>query len=209
MLEKMVHSLAHEIKNPLSLATVSIDLLDHKDECADNKSNYSIIRKELSKINDIVMEFLNITKPAGDDFDLVYLGDILKEIIETNSSAYQHITFNFSCETDAPVLGSNKTITILFNNIIKNAVEAIQEKGYIHISIVEHNGNIVTTVEDTGSGIGDDIKDKVAVDFYTTKKNGTGIGLGICQKIVQDHNGTFTLSNGNIGCKASVIIPSV
>lgn len=212
-IEQIAAALAHEVKNPLTLVRARIDLLESNDEKADNKKNYNLIRKELNKINEIILEFINITQATSEeDFDYIYISDIILSITEKYRDIYRNrINFIINTEcTDIAILGLEKTIQILFNNIIKNALEAIEEDGQIVISIETNNvhDSITVTVKDTGKGLPENLEDKIYENFFTTKEFGSGLGLSICQKIVQDHKGNFSISNNNsVGCTAKVSFP--
>lgn len=205
--------MAHEVKNPLTLVKANIDLLESNDEKLDHKKNYNMIRNELNKINDLMLEFINIMQPANvENYDFIYIYDILHDIIQKYSETYKDkLSFNLNVQsTDIYILGNEKNIQILFNNLIKNSLEAIETNGNITINIQldKSNNNIVITIKDNGVGIPKDLECKIHEDFFTTKEFGSGLGISICQKVVQDHKGTFTLiNNEDIGCTAKVTLP--
>ena len=213
-LEQIAAALAHEVKNPLTLAKARLDLLESSDERIDNKKSYNLIRKELNKINDIMLDFINIMQtPDEENFDFVYLSDIIYSLAERYKEIYEsRINFTVDVEnTEVVILGNEKNIQILFNNIIKNALEAIEKDGQIFLSVRTNqaNGSIIATVRDTGKGIPKDLENKIHENYFTTKKFGSGLGLSICKKIAQDHKGKFEISNNDdLGCIAKVVFPT-
>lgn len=189
----------------------NIDLLESNDERLDNKKNYNMIRKELNKINELMLEFINITQSSySENYDFVYIYDILDNIVKRYSSTYgkkTHFTTNAQ-STEFYILGNEKSIYILFNNIIKNSLEAIDENGTIAINITKDDNNIIVTIKDDGKGMDKDLKNKVYENYFTTKELGNGLGLSICQKVVQDHKGDFKITNNNDkGCIVKVTLP--
>jgi len=214
MIEQIAAALAHEVKNPLTLVKASIELLESSDKRTHAKKNYEIIKQELNKINEMMIEFIDIAQPATEEnSDFVYIADIIYQTSEKYKKTYENkinFVLDINCD-DAAILGLEKSISILFNNIIKNAVEAIESHGQIVITteIDKNNDNIIITTTDTGEGIPENLESKIHKNFFTTKELGNGLGLSICQKIVQDHKGTFEISNNSNtpGCTAKIAFP--
>lgn len=219
-IEQIASALAHEVKNPLSLVSATIKLLAQDDPVLEHQKSYKTIEKELMKINDLIMQFLTLTQPTTPQFfDLVYLGDLLSESLEKYQNSYPDIRFdlfNFIChDRELVVLGNASHLTMLLDNVIKNAIEAIdKELGQISFFLKESQNTIKITAVDNGCGLSDVVKNQIATSFdapfsfFTTKKMGTGLGLGICHKIATEHGGSFSIENGNkIGCVVKITLP--
>jgi signal transduction histidine kinase len=80
-------------------------------------------------------------------------------------------------------------------NLLKNAIEALSSGGYIKLSVVKEGQNVLLTIQDNGIGMTDEQVKKLGEPFYTTKSNGTGLGLMICFKIIQNHKGTVQVES--------------
>jgi len=207
--ESLARKLAHEIKNPLTPIQLTIDRLKSKysDEIKDHEKNdfeksLKIIGKQIKQIENLVNEFSDFArmpKPILKDNDLVYLiKDNINLIKELDSS----ISINFNCNEDEVILNSdNEQLSRVFFNIIKNAIESIQEKrlinadlkGNIDILLNNNTSDIDFVIIDNGLGFEifkDNIKDLLN-PYFTTKKKGTGLGLAIVNKIINDHNGSI------------------
>lgn len=217
-IEQIATALAHEVKNPLSLVAANVKLLEQSDPLAENKKNYKTIQNELLKINDIIMQFLTIATPVAQDFfELVYISDVLIEIIEKYQHSYPNISFemfNFVFNyKDPAVLGNESSLIMLFNNIIKNAIEALEKSGSITIFMNEdlEHSLLKITIVDNGPGLSEKAKRMSEVsNNFTTKNFGTGLGLGICNKIAKEHDGSFSIKNGKtVGCIVNVTLPVV
>lgn len=202
-------SVAHEIKNPLALVSANIDLLELKDnQLNSNFENYNIIRRELSRINELVMEFIDFTGKQHREFSIISINDILNELIEEYTvSLGENINFNVINYEKSIVNGSKKDLRMLFSNIFKNSIEAMDYCGEISINLRNLDRNSHILIEDSGCGFSEE---EILTPFYTTKENGSGLGLEICKQIATMHNGTFELySNQNHGATAKVLIPTI
>jgi len=210
-IELIAAALAHEIKNPLTLVKANIDLLEAHNHQTEYKKNYATIKEELDKINQLMMEFINLTKPIGDDnSDLIYIEDILRQIVRKYTiSLGDNIKISFYDDNgDNIVLGDEKSLSILFDNIIKNAVESTEYDGVINIYLEKSNGFCQIKIVDNGKGIKKGLESRIFEEFFTTKIGGNGLGLWICKKIVKNHGGTFEIyNNEDKGCSVVVKLP--
>ena len=218
----LARKLAHEIKNPLTPIQLTIDRL--KNTYSDtidltNRDKFTeyleIINKQIKQIENLVNEFsdfVRMPKPILKNNDLIQLIDenikLLKELdnkIEINFDFYQDkILFNSDYEQ----------LSRVFFNLIKNAIESIQEKNLktinfkakIDILVKENDNEIKIDIIDNGMGFGifaDNIKD-ILNPYFTTKKKGTGLGLAIVNKIINDHNGTIEFIPISDGAKIKI-----
>ena len=220
--ESLARKLAHEIKNPLTPIQLTIDRLKSKysNEIKDHEKNdfeksLKIIGKQIKQIENLVNEFSDFArmpKPILKDNDLVYLiKDNINLIKELDSS----ISINFNCNEDEVILNSdNEQLSRVFFNIIKNAIESIQEKslinadfkGNIDILLNNNTSDIDFVIIDNGLGFEifkDNIKDLLN-PYFTTKKKGTGLGLAIVNKIINDHNGSIVFIPIEDGAKIKI-----
>ena len=100
----------------------------------------------------------------------------------------------------------------LFLNLLKNAIEAMNESGEIRIQITEDEKRIIVKIQDSGPGIPSEILQNIFEPFFTTKKEkgGSGLGLSICKKIVERHHGEIELRNTEgMGTEVKVILPAI
>lgn len=200
-------SIAHEIKNSLALISANIDLLELKDISAkESRRNYDVIRGEIDRVNDMVIEFINLNKMSKCQFELVDVNYILEELIEEYTISLGHkVEFNYHNYDQILVNGSKKDLRMLFSNIIKNSIEAMNYEGSVAIDICSENNNAEITIVDSGSCFS---YDGIFEPFYSNKDGGNGVGLSLCKQVAALHNGSFELyENGRGGAVAKVIIP--
>ncbi len=209
--EQLTAELAHEVKNPVALIKANIDYMQIIDTNGVYDKNFGIIKKELQKITNIVMDFIKLAKPVqNSEREIIFIYDLIFEIIEEFDTPFddKEIKFELTCfNEDLKFLGEYSKICIVFFNIFKNAVEAISEKGNISTFIGREGDEIVIKVVDSGEGINEGIEKEVGTPFFTTKVGGSGLGLSICKKVIEGHNGTFKIyNNEGAGCTVEVRI---
>ncbi len=207
-IEQLAATVAHEIKNPLSIIMGNVQLLEMDDKKGEHNKHYSIIYRQLDKINELLVEFINITKPQEYDFTKLCMNDLLEDIIficSENLKA-EEITLDYAKPDDRLfIYGDYEKLKQVFVNIIKNSAEA--EASKIHITVFRIEGYVVVKLEDNGYGIPERLLEFVGQPFFTTKDSGTGLGVSISKKIVKEHQGVFAISS--IEGKGSVVAVTI
>ena len=217
----VARKLAHEIKNPLTPIQLIVDNLRSKyleNIDKNNKEkfevNLNIIHNQIKQIENLVNEFSDFARMPKPLFKKNNLIKLLNENIRLISKLDNKIKIqlieNINGELNFDF--DYEQINRAFFNLIKNSVESINEKrlksvdfkGIINIEIVKHIDYITITIIDNGIGFANNNKKDLIKPYYTTKKNGTGLGLPIVNKIITDHNGSLKLSNFNEGAKIEI-----
>jgi len=207
---------AHEIRNPLTAIKGFMQLLNKSlnDRAMDKEQGYvGIVLSELERVNDLVSEFLLLSKPKEVKQDWMEIGRVVQEIMPMirNEALMYNVTVLYQPQPGlSPILADKELLKQVFLNLGKNAIEAMGEGGTLIIR--EHGdpgGSDKMAVEfiDTGPGIPPDVQDKVFDPFFTTKPQGTGLGLSVCQRIVDDLGGTIEVSSDEQGTEFTVWLP--
>jgi len=221
--DNVARKLAHEIKNPLTPIQLTIDRLKNKylnqiptDERINFNDYLQTIFKQIKQIENLVNEFSDFArmpKPIFKSNDLISLINLninlLKEIDNTIS-----INLNFR-DTNLFFIFDNEQISRVFLNLIKNSIESIQEKSKkisnfdkkIDIEIFDKDTYITINITDTGIGFTELDFKNITKPYYTTKAKGSGLGLSIVNKIVNDHNGSIKFKSLQFGAKINIILP--
>jgi two-component sensor histidine kinase len=195
--------LAHEVKNPVAIIKANLDYI--KTSVPDKiLKNIEVIDNALLRINKIVEGYRLMSVKTGNN-ELIYIEDMLMDIIEDYNISKPEINFVYDCDSEINIYGSYDKLSILFYNIYKNAVEAIKSEGIIKTVAYYENNKVVIKISDNGIGI-EDIQ-AIGTPYYTTKQGGTGLGVLICKNIVEEHNGELYFENMDKGSIVTVILP--
>jgi PAS domain S-box-containing protein len=191
--ERLMRTLAHEIRNPLNNIGLSIDQLSMSGEPADKQQNLlAIMQRNCVRINHIITELLNLTRPLELSFKNYSLQEILDESIDMTADriSLQKITVKKDYPAEPLTIAANKSkLVIAFTNIIINAIEAMESgRGELLISLSGNEDSIYhVSITDNGKGIPEEYLPKLFEPFFTLKKNGMGLGLATSFFILQSH----------------------
>ena len=218
----LARKLAHEIKNPLTPIQLTLDRLKNKysNQLKDNESNnfkdnLKIINNQIKQIEKLVNEFSDFARMPKPIFQENNLISLLEENIKLIQELDNSININLSNNKKVILLNCDKEqLSRVFFNLIKNSIESIQEKvkksnntnNKITIELNDYDDHIDLIIVDTGLGfenLKSNIKD-ILNPYFTTKKNGSGLGLSIVNKIVNDHNGKIEFIPITIGAKIKI-----
>ncbi len=194
---ELAAGVAHEINNPLGIISNYIELLKIKKLDKDGKNKLQKIEKELKRIGEIIGSLLSFAKFKEIPNKTVNIKETLEEVIillnhKINEKRIKLKTF-FD-KKPAIIIGDENRIKQLFINLIVNSIEAVLEGGEIQIEISTNKEFVEISITDNGYGIPEEIIQQIFDPFFSTKagKNNTGLGLSICQHIVEAHNGVIT-----------------
>ncbi|NLL20587.1 MAG: hypothetical protein GX263_02460, partial [Firmicutes bacterium] len=211
--------IAHEVRNPLSTAGAAIQLLKSVNEEDRRQELLGKISTELERMNNILTDFLNLSKPKDnlvlEQVDLVRVIEEMEFIFK--SEAFLHnvkLKINYSFSEGFPkVMGEITGLKQVFLNIAKNAVEAVSDKdasegGRLDISLHYDDSYAWVSFEDNGPGISPEYLSIIQRPFFTTKKKGTGLGLSISSSIIKRMGGELRFhSEPGRGTAVHVLLP--
>ena len=224
MIETMAAGLAHEIKNPLGGIKGSAQLLQMElDGNAELQEYTQLIVRETTRVNRIIEDLLNLSRPRKAQLESVNISQLLNEIVtlQKNTVSDRGVVFEWQLDPSIPdIPGDRDRLMSLFLNLIKNSCEATIENSKITIKTridTEYHLRLPDTsptpmvqisISDQGPGISPLELEKIFTPFYTTKEGGNGLGLPICQKIVTNHGGLLEfIEQPEGGTKVKVSLP--
>lgn len=167
--------------------------------------------EEIEKMEKITTELLYISKPSTNCKQMESISDMIEDIYHLlyPQAKLKNIDIVIK-KNGAPKLFCDKSqIKQVIINLVKNAMEAMDYPGEITIKVEEKEKQIYIYVMDEGSGIPDEIIDKLGEPFFTTKENGTGLGIMISKKIVEEHDGRLEISRNKMkGSTFTLVFPN-
>jgi len=205
--ESVARKLAHEIKNPLTPIQLSIDSLREKyknkftSESKDFERYLETINRQIKDIEKLVNEFSNFARMPRPILKKIDIVNLIKKSLDFTKLASKN-SINLISNTKKQLInGDEDQLNRVFINLIKNSEESFMEqmqkdpnfKGIIDIEIICNNDYIIVRIIDNGTGITD--AKKAMTPYFTTKKTGTGLGLPIVTKIINEHSGNFSIKN--------------
>ena len=208
-LKNSLFKLTHEIKNPIAVCKGYLDMINLDD--LDRSRRYiNIIKSEINRSLNVMADFMEYSKIKinKEIFDIVLLLDDIYESFKILLKD-KKITFNYHNSYEEIYLwGDYDRLKQVFVNIIKNSIESIVGSGIINIDIMKTEKEVTITISDNGIGMDQDELLTVKEMFYTTKKNGTGLGVALSNEIVVAHGGTLDYeSEKGIGTKCIIKLP--
>jgi len=225
MLSTLAAGLAHEVKNPLGGIKGAAQLLAMELEQNQLSEYTDVMIKEVDRVNVIIEELMDLSRPRPPEWSAVNLTRILNDIVLFQNEAHRGQGTNFRLLLDPsipPFRGDSHLLTRLFLNLIKNAAEAVGKQGQIDIRSrigaevhLTKPGTrpvpfVVVDVIDNGRGIAAEDLEQIFMPFFTSKSKGIGLGLATCQKIVAEHDGFIEVtSNEGEGTTFTVSLPFI
>jgi signal transduction histidine kinase len=186
--------IAHEVGNPLTSISSLVQMLQRRDCDAYTGAKLALVNGQLKRIQAILRELTNFSRPASSARTRVALADILDEALNI-AKYYKRIkgrSIALALPADLPpLLGVRDQLVQVFLNLVLNAIDATQKGGRIELHAERRQGELWVTVRDDGSGIETEQARKLFQPYFTTKPHGTGLGLFVSRKLVQDHGGTL------------------
>ncbi len=212
---RLTSGVGHEVKNPINAIVVHLELLRNKLSGPDSRAmrHLEIIESEIQRLDRVVQTLVDFSRPVElqlkeQDIRRVVSGVLMlasAELETHNVRVYSHMPDHpLTTKVDADLIKQ----AIL--NVVLNGAQAMQNGGELHVSLREEGRIATIEIADSGGGIPPDIREKIFDLYFTTKKNGSGIGLAMTYRIMQLHNGTIDVqSEQNIGSTFTLKLPLV
>lgn len=202
---RLVRTLAHEVRNPLNNINLSVDQLQ-QDMAAEpqNRIYHDIIQRNSRRIGDIITELLDSSRPAEMFLEKIALQEVMDESIASSLDRIilQEVKLQVRySDQPAHIMADKEKLKIAFLNIIINAVEAMQDKkGLLNIVIETHPLQRIVKITDRGCGISEENLSRLFEPYFTSKRNGMGLGLAATLNILQSHKASIEVNSTlNVG----------
>jgi len=213
----MAASVAHEIKNPLGSISIYLQLMQKslnsdKETCRNDLEEYlSVISEEVERLNSIVVDYLFAVRPMDTHPMPTDINCIIQELITFVQYELQDagITVEEFPQKSLPLLNlDEKLIKQALLNIIKNALAAMENGGTLTVSTFSKDNMVYVRIRDTGTGIPSEMISKIFEPYFTTKENGSGLGLTVVYKVIKEHGGELRVfSKEGEGTTFTILLP--
>ncbi|PGT14271.1 GAF domain-containing sensor histidine kinase [Bacillus cereus] len=202
LIGQMAAGISHEIRNPMTTVRGFLQLLKEEHNYEQHNKYFNLMIEELDRANSIITEFLSMGNTRKSDLQMLGLNSIIHDIMPLiEIDAYNQNKYIQVDTNDIPELLLNRNeIRQLLINLYRNGLEAMSTGKVLTISTYKEMQNcVVLAVRDQGKGIRPEVLEKLGTPFYTTKDNGTGLGLGVCYAIAARHNAKIEIQTGSEG----------
>jgi two-component system sensor histidine kinase AtoS len=213
---ELAAGLAHEIKNPLAAIKVAVDVLSAElEEPKDARDILGRVNDQVKQVEVLIRGLLNFARPAEPRFSQVDINDVLEKtcmlVMPEHHTPSSGTVLVKELDEQLPKTAADPMqLHQVFLNLIQNALDAIPDKGVVTVRTVHNREEhaIIIEVRDTGRGIDESAVDKVFRPFFTTKNDGTGLGLPVSKQIIEQHGGDMTVGkNPGGGTVFTITIP--
>lgn len=194
---EMSSKMVHDIKNPLTVIKVQVDLLKlrySKEEDATLLSSLDRMAQAVNGISNQINDILNFIRETPSAFENNSIMKMLNDSIACINKP-NNITIELP-ENDLTIPCDATKLQRVFSNILVNSIQALEKGGTITVQISERDGDVLVQISDSGPGIPPEVLPKIFDPLFTTKGDGTGLGLSTCKKIVEEeHDGSISVTN--------------
>ncbi|WP_269526246.1 two-component system sensor histidine kinase NtrB [Coraliomargarita parva] len=202
---RLAAGVAHELGNPLNSLTIHLQLIERKlrklglgAEGEKLSESLRVCQGEVDRLDAIITHFLEAVRPREPELNELDLLELVEEVLRVQEVELSDRKLDVNVEVShslPTILGDRGQIKQVFFNIIKNAMEAMAPGGHIRILTRSDDDYVYLQFIDTGSGISDEDLSKVFQAYYTTKREGHGLGMMIVQRIMRDHGGQIGIES--------------
>jgi PAS domain S-box-containing protein len=209
---QLAAGVAHEIRNPLTSMKGYTEFLQLDEKDPDRIEFLYIILDEIERVNTIVEDFMVLAKPKAVELEEKNVVPVIKNVVALLEfeARKKNVCLTFECSQEIIQIECDENrLKQVFLNFIKNGIEAMPNGGDMHVKTIIQDNNVHISFHDSGVGISEEKLKKLGEPFYTTKKNGNGLGLMVSFKIIESHNGkVFVESEPNKGTTFNIFLPA-
>ncbi|MFQ5627562.1 MAG: ATP-binding protein [bacterium] len=205
--QMMLAGIAHEIRNPLGGIELFAGLLQ-KQADGEVKKSVDRILSEVQHLKQIVTDFLDYARPVEPKKQNVYLKKLIQEARELLHGSAENIKWQIEVDESIVVHSDPDHLRRILLNLLRNACEALfeQDNGLITFSAQDRHKHIHISVQDNGPGVAEENREKIFQPFFTTRHQGTGLGLALVKLLVEENDGTIELVQAEAGSEFRMIL---
>jgi PAS domain S-box-containing protein len=198
---EMAAGIGHEIRNPMTTIKGFLQLLRERDKYVQEREYFDLMISELNRANSIITEYLSLAKNKVVELKEQNLNSIIKNLFPLITADALITDKNVVKELgEIPDLFlDEKEMRQMILNLVRNGLEAMPSRGNLIVKTFTDGDEVIMAVRDQGKGIEPEALEKIGTPFFTTKDNGTGLGLAVCYSIAARHNARIEIETGPKG----------
>ena len=198
-LGRLAAGIAHEVNNPLQpiLNCLEVAIEDIENGQPVDVQGLRVAEQEVQRIKGIVSRLLDFARPTTGEIMRVDLRELIDEVTLFTQRQMERLQVRVTkrLQSVPPILGTPAQLKQVLLNLVLNAAESMPDGGDMTVELYPDGQGVVLAVADTGTGIAPDALDRIFEPFFSTKSDGTGLGLSVTYGIVQGHGGTITVES--------------
>jgi two-component system sensor histidine kinase HydH len=201
--------LAHEIRNPLAGIKGFAQLIEKRPEGPRTQDSAHRIIAETLRLEELTTDLLAFARSDQLPVDTIQISEFIEQTIEMvrTEAEQSRIAIVSDYAQELETCGNRDRLSQVLLNVTMNGLQAMPDGGTLSISARKSDSGISIEVRDTGHGISADVMQKVFEPFFTTKARGTGLGLALCKKVIEEHNGTICIDSSDAGTTVAIVLP--
>lgn len=190
---QLAAGVVHEIRNPLTSIKGFVQLMEAG--MGGKQEYYDIMIEEIEKMEAMASELLYISRPTNQEMELESLSEMIEDclILLSTQARQKNIVLDKDIKYNQLIYCNRSQIKQVLINLIKNAIEAIEDEGQVFVRVHKEGEFVAIDVVDDGPGVPVELIEELDQPFFTTKKHGTGLGLMVSQQIIQEHGGELII----------------
>ena len=210
LIGQLAAGISHEIRNPLTTVKGFLQMFGSKPKYEQDKEYMDLMVSEIDRANEIITDFLSLAKANLDNVKRKNINEVINKVFPMlQADAFNNnkeVVIDLNILPD--IMINENEIKQLILNLVRNGLEVTPEHGSVIISTYLQEDRVVLAIEDHGTGIPQEIQEKIGTPFFTTKESGTGLGVAISIGIAQRHKAVFEFKTGNDGTIFNTIFPT-
>jgi two-component system, NtrC family, sensor histidine kinase HydH len=198
---ELASGVAHEIRNPLNAISIIAQRYEKeftpRSGAKEYRSLTQVLKKESARVNGIIQQFLTFARPPKLKFAEVSVQQFVGHVstLFQGQASARKIQFSSQCDYDGIIRIDHDTMTQAILNLLQNALDATPEHGLITFYVFRNKQSLIIKIQDSGKGIPNEQLEKIFDLYFTTKTNGSGMGLVITQQIISQHQGNIQVKS--------------
>ncbi|WP_412859607.1 ATP-binding protein [Cytobacillus horneckiae] len=210
-ISQLAASVAHEIRNPMTTVKGFMQLMQKDQNLTESQMQYiKISLKELERTNQIIGDFLSLSKPTYILNEKIHLDPLIDEVTNFMKSYahFSNVSLDYQSAPNLYIDGNPNELKQVLINLIKNAIESMENGGHVEVTVLQEEDIAIISIKDNGIGIPEKQLKELGQPYYSTKSRGTGLGLMIAFDIIKRMEGTYQItSKENTGTTISLQFP--